>query len=285
MQNTKNIAILMSTYNGECYLSQQIDSILGQSCQDFTLYIRDDGSKDSTLNIAQSYATKYSNVVLFDSNENLGCTRSFLTLLLEVKSQYYMFCDQDDVWLKDKIKDTLECMKGIETWNLGKSLIVYTDLTAVDAELNMIYPSMWEYRGHFERLPHTFNYLCHFHDIDGCTMMLNYNAKLLITKEILETIPLFMYHDWLMALLVCKANGFIIPLEKSTMLFRRHGDNETNALESKRSIASSMKHIFPYIRVQYRRYLYFHSIGYRDVFTYFFYKFLYLLKRQLLKRR
>lgn len=283
MQNKKSVAILLSTYNGERYLSEQIDSILNQSCQDFTLYIRDDGSNDATMEIVQSYTSQHNNIVIVNSTKNLGCTKSFLTLLFEIESCYYMFCDQDDIWLKDKIKDSLKCIKEEEKLHPGKPAIVYTDLTAVDGDLKVICPSMWEFRGHQERLPHSFNYICHFHDIDGCTMMFNFEAKRLLQMVSIEQVPSFMYHDWLLAVIVSKANGVVRPFDKQTMLFRRHGDNETNALEKSRGAKGTLKHISTYIRIQYGRYLFFHSIGYNNLLTFFFFKVLYIIKRRYIK--
>lgn len=281
MQNQKNIAILLSTYNGERYLSEQLDSILAQSCQDFTLYIRDDGSKDSTMDIVQSYAAKHNNIVIIYSNKNLGCTKSFLTLLLEVESCYYMFCDQDDIWLANKIKDSFMSIKEVETLHPKKSAIVYTDLSAVDGELNVIYPSMWEFRKHQEKLPHSFNYLCHFHDIDGCTMIFNKEAKRQIQKESYEPVPSFMYHDWLLALIVSKSNGLIIPLNKQTMLFRRHGDNETNAIEQTKSILHNFRRIMEYRNMQLERWRYFCRIKKISIFSFFLYKLILVAKRDL----
>ena len=66
MYNKSRIAILMATYNGECYLNYQIESIMGQSFEDWTLYIRDDGSSDSTVEIVREYCKKDSRIMLVD---------------------------------------------------------------------------------------------------------------------------------------------------------------------------------------------------------------------------
>ena len=101
------IAILMSTYNGERYLREQIDSLLNQTYKDWKLYIRDDGSTDETISIIESYVNDYPDliVLLKDDLGNLGSARSFMRILSVVDADYYMFCDQDDVWLPNKVKD------------------------------------------------------------------------------------------------------------------------------------------------------------------------------------
>ncbi|HCC6003082.1 glycosyltransferase, partial [Escherichia coli] len=76
-----NVAILLSTYNGEKYLEEQLDSLLLQSYQDFVVYIRDDGSSDRTVNIINQYVMKDNRFINVGNSENLGCAASFINLL------------------------------------------------------------------------------------------------------------------------------------------------------------------------------------------------------------
>ena len=101
----EQIAILMATYNGEKYLGEQIDSILAQSYQDWHLYIHDDGSRDNTAAILRQYATDYSEkITILDYPSQGGACRNFLSMLEKVDAPYYMFSDQDDIWLHEKIE-------------------------------------------------------------------------------------------------------------------------------------------------------------------------------------
>lgn len=105
----------MATYNGELYIEEQINSILTQTYQDYTLYIQDDGSKDKTVEIIKSYSLAHENVVYVDNGlTKQGAGQNFMTLLNCVESDYYMFADQDDVWLPFKIELSLGQMKNIE---------------------------------------------------------------------------------------------------------------------------------------------------------------------------
>lgn len=112
------IAVLMSTYNGHKYLAEQLKSIAEQTVvNDLTLYIRDDGSKDDTFDIIDKWKNEI-NIVLY-KEKNTGPAMSFWQLLMksEVKADYYAFCDQDDVWDKDKLEIGIEKLKdGIQLY-------------------------------------------------------------------------------------------------------------------------------------------------------------------------
>lgn len=103
--------VLMSTYNGEKYLSEQIDSILNQTIEDFWLLIHDDGSNDSTLKIIKEYSGKDSRVKLHSCNKQ-GYPMCFYYLLKNAPSaSYYAFSDQDDVWLENKLEAAYDKLK------------------------------------------------------------------------------------------------------------------------------------------------------------------------------
>ena len=102
------VLVLLSTYNGERYLKEQLDSILSQVGVEVSLLIRDDGSKDGTCNIIGDYATKHQNIHV-EQSENVGFIRSFSSLirmaqLYKEEVDYFAFADQDDIWMSDKLK-------------------------------------------------------------------------------------------------------------------------------------------------------------------------------------
>lgn len=105
------IAILMSTYNGEKFLDKQLESIAMQTvAQDITLYIRDDGSTDSTFDIIENWKNKI-HIVLY-KGKNAGPAMSFWKLLIntEIQADYYAFCDQDDIWDKNKVEESIKAL-------------------------------------------------------------------------------------------------------------------------------------------------------------------------------
>ena len=108
-----SIAVLMSTYNGHKYLDKQLNSIAEQTViNDLTLYIRDDGSNDNTIDLIEKWRDKI-NIVLY-KEENAGPAISFWKLLMksDIMADYYAFCDQDDIWDRDKLERGIEKLKG-----------------------------------------------------------------------------------------------------------------------------------------------------------------------------
>ena len=91
---SKKVVILLSTYNGEKYLREQIDSILNQSYQNFELVVRDDGSKDSTVEIVKEYMEKSDKEITLMVGKNLGFIKSFFELLKHSDADYFSFADQ-----------------------------------------------------------------------------------------------------------------------------------------------------------------------------------------------
>ena len=126
MVEHRRLAILLSTFNGETFLSEQLDSILQQSFTDFIIVARDDGSVDRTRGILTQYAAEHAGrfFILPDEGSNLGAKASFAALMqyvLEHKSElgltraYMMFADQDDIWAANKIEIEFKSLLLLET--------------------------------------------------------------------------------------------------------------------------------------------------------------------------
>lgn len=99
----KQVNVLISTYNGEKYIIDQINSIKNQTYKNIKIYVRDDGSTDSTKEILKDLSKK--NEITFFDGDNLRWGRSFMTLLKNsCEGDYWAFCDQDDIWLPHKIE-------------------------------------------------------------------------------------------------------------------------------------------------------------------------------------
>lgn len=113
------VQVLLSTYNGEAYLKEQLDSILNQKNVDVRLFVRDDGSSDGTVDILRAYAALHDNMQYL-SGENCGVVASFFRLfeLSDPDVDFYALSDQDDVWDEDKI--SIACQK-LEQMRKSKS--------------------------------------------------------------------------------------------------------------------------------------------------------------------
>ena len=214
------IVILLSTYNGEKYIKQQLDSLHSQTYKKFKIIVRDDKSTDNTLEILKSFDIK-----LVDSNQNLGAKKSFASLLeyavQNSNAKYFIFCDQDDIWEKDKIEKTLKKMEEMENEFCNMPLLVHTDLKVVDEKLNTLSPSMWKYQN-INPSSNSLNKLLIQNTITGCTMIINRK----LARKCLNIASKAIMHDWWIGL-VASTFGKIGYLDYSSIMYRQHGKNDT----------------------------------------------------------
>ena len=227
-RNNYKIAVLLATYNGGKYIWEQLESLFQQSCKQFHLYVRDDGSSDDTMKIVEQFHGMFPDrvTILKDSQKHRGAAKSFMYLLENVDSEYYMFCDQDDIWLPEKIEKTFARMKEVEG---TAPVLVATDLRVVDEQLSPIKESFNEdlkidvFRKHPELI-------CVRHVVTGCTMMFNRAAKL----AALPMSPRATMHDEWVALCVHFKGGVISILDDSTILYRQHTSNTLGAEQARK---------------------------------------------------
>ena len=222
----EQIEILLSTYFGAEFLEQQINSLLNQSYKDIRITIRDDGSNDSTISIIKNYIERFPHQInLMPGCENIGSKRSFMKLLENATSDYIMFCDQDDVWLPDKVLDTLIEMRRLEQlYGSEYPLLVFTDLIPTDANLQPIATSLW----HMQRLdPHLtlfWKKLLAQNVVTGCTIMVKKN----ICPFLAPFASLTVHHDQLIAVVASKY-GHISWIDRPTIYYRQHDRNVVGA--------------------------------------------------------
>lgn len=227
-QVSNNIVILLATYNGEKYLSTQLDSLIAQTIN-IDIIIRDDNSSDNTQNIIKTYQEKYNNIFyLKDSKASSSAKDNFMILLDYAKSlnsyEYFMCCDQDDVWDKDKVEISFLKMLEMERKHTNLPLLIHSDLKVVDKDLNILAPSFFKYQN-INPKNDTLNRVLLQNIITGCTMMLNKQLLAIIDTKALDDI---MMHDrWIG--LVAVTFGKIIFIDKSTILYRQHNTNDTGA--------------------------------------------------------
>lgn len=218
------IDILMATYNGERFITEQIDSILGQTFQDFRLLIRDDGSSDNTPAIIEEYARKYPGKIeiVHDDVVCKSATKNFFELLKHAEADYVMFSDQDDVWMKYKVQITFDYMKKAEQENPGKPVLVFTGLQVVDAELKSM-DLLFGLQNVPEKL-YTLRELLSCNCAAGCTHMFN--------RRLYENLGDFhegiTLHDW-WTMLYAASFGVIVRVPMALILYRQHSGNAIGA--------------------------------------------------------
>ncbi|HEM3598825.1 TPA: glycosyltransferase family 2 protein [Streptococcus suis] len=214
------VNILMSTYNGQQFLAEQIRSIQEQSYTDWTLFIRDDGSSDNTKEILKDFERQDSRIHLIDNDksDNLGVIKSFHKLVNHDRADYYFFSDQDDVWLPNKLELSL---KETKNYLADLPLMVYMDLKVVNQDLEIMTESMVKSQSH-----HANTELVQElteNTVTGGVAMINHALA-----EMWQETDDILMHDWYLALLA-SAFGNLVFIDRPGELYRQHSDNVLGA--------------------------------------------------------
>ena len=223
-----SIAICLATYNGERYLAEQLDSLLSQDYKNIKVYIHDDGSADGTEDIVRQYVDKYPEILVFfdDDISYRNCGLNFIETLKRVpKHDFYMFCDQDDVWLDNKISQTLNAVLK-ETDDIdGFPILAYTDVSLVDSRLNALHNRLYDQTG-FNEIYTNYESSALGGTAFGCTMLFNDYSKNQLFKYRYPKGDEKMCHDyWLSLCTLVHDNSMLIYLNDTTILYRQHENN------------------------------------------------------------
>lgn len=216
----------MSTYNGKEFLEEQLESIINQTYKDWILFVRDDGSSDESKLIIKKYVLKDERIRLVeDPIVHRGVKGSFINLLTGVDAKYYLFCDQDDIWLPHKIELSYSTIHKLEEKFPGMPCLVASDLTIVDAKGSILHNSMWGHLGIAEMVKDP-SFLIVAPMYTGCTMMFNNEAKKIVING--YDSPSIL-HDQLVSLNVYRSGGHITAIKTPTILYRQHEKNVIGA--------------------------------------------------------
>lgn len=218
------IEILLATYNGERYIREQIESVVNQDYDNWVVRACDDGSTDHTYDILKEYQEKFPDKFIIEKQEKgSGSAKlNFFHLIKKSTCEYVMCCDQDDVWLRNKISLTMQEMKKIEVPSLPS--LIHTDLKVVDDKLQVISESFFAH----SNLRKKFGYhdLLIQNHVTGCTMMMNRALVDLLNTEM--NYEYILMHDWLAAI-VATSNGNVGFVDQPTILYRQHAINSVGA--------------------------------------------------------
>lgn len=219
-KNVSHVTIVLSTYNGEKFLAEQLDSLFDQTHNNFCVLVRDDGSKDLTKKILNKYSKEHKNFhVIF--GKNIGVISSFLELLEVIPwdTDYIALCDQDDVWYPNKIERSIERIKKVS----DNSPIMYCGaLEIVDEKLNPV-----RILDNVKKEPAFKNALVQ-NVATGCTIVINSQAKqLLINKDV--DLSMIRMHDWWIYQVI-SVFGNVIYDHKPMIKYRQHTTNVVGSL-------------------------------------------------------
>ncbi|MET0300428.1 MAG: glycosyltransferase family 2 protein, partial [Flavitalea sp.] len=220
------VSVAMATYNGGKYLREQLDSIYGQTHKKLEVIVCDDRSVDNTASILEEYNQKHG-LVYQINDTNLKVVKNFEKAILKCTSQYIALSDQDDVWLPDKIEKSLKKIQELEArFGTDVPLLVFSDLTIVDDNLNTLHASLWK---HQKLAPENavLNRLLVENVITGCTILMNQALARLAFPGPKEII---MHDVWLG--LVSSCFGHISFVAEPTILYRQHSNNTIGVKKS-----------------------------------------------------
>lgn len=221
------VAVLMSTYNGEQYLKDQIDSILKQKDVTVQLYIRDDGSSDQTATILKSYASLEN--VYTKMGTNVGVGRAFMSLVYDesIHADYYAFSDQDDIWLEDKLSRAVGMIHEAEESEPSKRPILYAgNQTLIDATGKELGDRFQE------PVPVEYHRVLAANLLSGCTMVFNQELMNLLRdkkrRPPMETFTTTVLHDVWVAWAAAICGKTLFDME-GKILYRQHDHNVVGA--------------------------------------------------------
>ena len=232
-QSSQRVAVLLSTYNGEAFLAEQLDSLLEQTNQNFIIVVRDDGSSDGTLLLLQKYAEASPEKfhIVEEEPVNYGPSGSFSVLCeytlanksaLGLDNILACFCDQDDVWLNNKLALQIEKYCQVQDGK-DKPILIHCDLEVVDQNLQRVAESLISYQG-LEIERNQFPQVAVSNLVTGCTALFNealMRAALPVPKKA-------MMHDWWFAM-TATAFGELVFMPAPLVRYRQHSRNTIGA--------------------------------------------------------
>lgn len=215
------VDILLASYNGELYIGQQILSLQAQTYKNWRLLIHDDGSTDRTIDIIKKYEKSDNRIVLLEDHIKCGGAASnFMHLIHFSDAPYVMFCDQDDIWLDNKIEIMYN---NIKEKNNRIAQILYSNSYIWDSESTII-------KGLATiTFPNKLSHLLFLNSgMQGCVAIFN--------KEVTNLLKLWKgeiaMHDHILHL-VGLSMGEVTYLAKNLMLYRQHTNNVTGSCSGK----------------------------------------------------
>ena len=224
------IAVLMSTYNGENYIRQQIDSIIHQKGEfELDLFVRDDGSKDDTVKILRQYEAHGD--LRWYTGDNLGPAYSFFDLIRNCgEYDLYAFADQDDYWMEDKLNAGMQRLK-----EYSGPAIYFANAELVDGNLNSLG------RNVYRNIPsvNLYTMMCAA-NVLGCTMIFNHQmAEAIRCKSVPNKMTM---HDSYLTRVCVSIGGDLVYDHTPHIKYRQHGSNVVGVSSGIKNIIKSRLH-------------------------------------------
>ncbi len=237
--NQPLVTILLTTFNAENFLVEQIESILHQTYSNIELVIHDDASDDRTCSIIEDYCQKYSNIKLIKNNHNIGCVNNFESAISSCSAKYIALSDQDDIWVRNKLEMQMQNLLRYEKGHKSMPIMVHSDLMMIDESNRVLYRSYFQFRKYKLKKHKDLGHILGPCGVMGNTILFNDALKKLI-------IPFphnLSIHDYWIAL-ITELLGKRITIYSPLVQYRIHSNNLSNnqsSLQRSKGLVSSLK--------------------------------------------
>lgn len=215
--------VLLATYNGARFLPEQLESLTSQQGAEWNLLWRDDGSADGTTVLLEDFGHRTGRAFRAETPPGrAGVLGSFMHLLAAAPAGgHYAFCDQDDVWMPDKLARAQAALSAMPA---ERPALYCGRQRLVDATLRPTGLSP------LPRRPLGFRNALVQNVVTGCTLVLNEAARRLVLAA--PPPPPGTLHDWWCYLLVSGAGGALRFDPEPGILYRQHGSNQVGTQAS-----------------------------------------------------
>lgn len=227
IQNTaNNVSIALCTCNGMPYLRELLKSIAGQSLAPAELVACDDCSIDATLECLDQFSREAAFPVrIYRNSRQLGVIQNFARAISLCRGDYVALCDQDDIWLPDKLAVSLKAIREAEAaGHEDEPVLLHTDLQVVDLFGKVIAPSFMQMQKICHMATEPLKTLLVQNFVTGCTVLINRP----LIKAALPLPENILMHDWWLAMIAASL-GRLIFIPRPTVLYRQHGRNAVGA--------------------------------------------------------
>ena len=218
------ISLVMTTYNGEKYIIEQLDSILNQSVQPDEVLIFDDGSVDQTVSLVNDYISshKLRNWKIDVNKENLGFNKNFRHALSECNGDIIFLCDQDDVWMNDKIEKMMQYLNQNNVLSLASDfMLIDEDGKTLNSNDSREKYGMIDFNiNEFSVIEVSYQDLIMKNYAQGCTMAVKKELIHLLKQDQKNNLE----HDWSLSLIAAISRGCYFYKEP-LIKYRVHSDN------------------------------------------------------------
>lgn len=222
------VSVVMATYNGERFLEQQINSVLTQTVKPAEIIVCDDDSTDNTIAILEKFSNNHS-LTYYRNAKRIGVVENFKKAVsLAAPGNYIALCDQDDIWLPQKIEKSIEALSKIDD-GISPAMI-YSDLILINSNEQVLNPSVDNELGH-DKYKHCLETLLFGNFVLGCTIMMNESMRAFFSD--IPDNKAFNHDTWIT--FVAFTFGKVSRLDRPYIRYRKHGDNVTFSNHKKKN--------------------------------------------------